>query len=892
MPSPEDRLAPPDRAAAPARDATKAARPPAKPPRRRGGGRVLAVVRGITALVTLVVLVGAGVGAVVGWTIYQNYAADLPSADGLRTYQPPVMSRIYAGNDRLIAELASERRIFVPFSAIPDIVKKAYIAAEDKSFYQHKGVDPMAIARAALTDLQRIGEARRPVGASTITQQVARNMLLGTNDVSFRRKVKEALLALHIERTLSKERILELYLNGIYLGQGSYGVAAAAQAYFNKPLDQLSIAQAAMLAALPKSPTNYNPFRDPEAALSRRNWVIDRMVETQAITPEQGRQAQAEALGPDAYRRPETVPGAGWFASEVRRQLIERFGQDDTSQGGLIVHTSLVPSLQTAADDALRHGLMAYDHAHGGWRGPVGHLAGGAAPHGGLAQTDWAARLADFPAPGGILPNWHLAVVLDTTATQARLGWLADRGGDSPQPVIGTIALSTLGWARPASKDGTLGGAPRRMSDVMNPADVVMVEAETDAPPAAEPAFGASKGRRPAERAGEALVLRQIPAVSGALVSLDPQTGRVLAMSGGWSSDASQFNRAIQAQRQPGSSFKPFVYLTAMEKGISPSARFLDAPFVLGDWRPNNYEMTFGGPTPLHVALERSLNLVTVRVAQHVGMDAVAKTAIAYHLVDSMPRVLPAALGAVETTVMREAGAYASIADGGRVVQPSLVDSVQDRDGRVVWRPPGLTLGAGDPASPPVLYDPRQQVADPASAFQIVKMMEGVMLNHGTGVEVGQGLDRPIAGKTGTSQDYNDAWFAGFTPDLVTVVWVGFDNPRTLGDEETGAKVAGPIWHNFMQAALANTPRHDFRVPEGVTVDSWNCGGYYCVDAFKPDQEPGSGGVGGTDGPSLTGAVQVLDAGAESQAAAATPAQPPPPRGTGTGVDSGVGGLY
>jgi penicillin-binding protein 1A len=393
-------------------------------------------------------------------------------------------------------------------------------------------------------------------------------------------------------------------------------------------------------------------------------------------------------------------------------------------------------------------------------------------------------------------------------------------------------------------------------------------------------------------------------------VSLDPQTGRVVAMCGGWSADASQFNRAIQAQRQPGSSFKPFVYLTAMEKGISPSARFLDAPFVLGDWRPNNFEMTFGGPTPLHVALERSLNLVTVRVAQHIGMDAVAKTAIAYHLVESMPRVLPAALGAVETTVMREAGAYASIADGGRVVVPSLVDSVQDADGHTIWKPPGLVIGANDPSEPPVLDDPRMQVADEDSAFQMVKMLEGVMMNHGTGVAVGQGLDRPIAGKTGTSQDYNDAWFAGFTPDLVTVVWVGFDNPHTLGDDETGAVVAGPIWHDFMKAALADTPRHDFRVPEGVTVDAWNCGGYDCIDAFKPDQEPGSGGVGGADDPGAGGGggVTMLDATAPAQgeaaatqaagsqaggvqANAAAPASPPS-RGAGTGVDSGVGGLY
>jgi len=859
MPSPEER--PSVSSAAPA-DPTQLR------PRRRDS-RFLAVVRGISALVTIFVMIGIGVGAVVALSVYRDFSADLPSLEGLRTYQPPVMSRIYAGDDRLVAELATERRIFVPSAAIPDIVKKAFIAAEDKSFYQHKGVDPLAILRAAVTDVQRIGEARRPVGASTITQQVARNMLLASNERSFRRKVKEALLALRIERTLSKERILELYLNTIYLGQGSYGVAAASQAYFNKPLDELDIARAAMLAALPKSPTNYNPFRDPDAALTRRNWVIDRMVETNAISADQGRAAQADGLGPNAYQRPATVPGSEWFADEVRRQLIERFGMDQTGQGGLIVHTSLDPALQQESDDALRHGLMAYDHAHGGWRGPVKHLGLGIGLH-----LDWAARLAALPRPPGMLPAWRLAAVLETTSTQARIGWLDDRAlaAVSPLPTIGILHLSELAWARAARADGELGPPPRLMQDVLTQGDIVMVEVTP------------GEGRQPVDH----LVLRQIPAVEGALVALDPRTGRVVAMSGGWSGEASQFNRATQALRQPGSSFKPFVYLTAMEKGISPSARFLDEPFVLGDWRPNNYEMTFGGPTPLHVALEQSLNLVTVRVAQHIGMDAVAKTAIAYHLVDSMPRVLPAALGAVETTVMREAGAYASLAEAGRVVQPSLIDSVQDQDGRIVWRPPGLSEGAGDPSAPPVLDDPRQQVASEASSFQVLKMMEGVVL-HGTGVPVVVGMDRPIAGKTGTSQDYNDGWFAGFTPDLVTVVWVGFDTPRTLGDKQDGAHVAGPIWHEFMQAALRETPPHDFRVPPSVTVVSWNCGPHMCEDAFKPDQEPGAAGVGGSDeSVGETGAVHSVDV----VTGTAAPPAADPARGSGTGVDSGVGGLY
>ncbi len=857
-PDPSERLAP--RPAEPER--------PARPRKIRRESRLLAFVRGVSTFAFIVFMIGLGVAGLVGYTAYQHYAADLPSLDGLRTYQPPVMSRVYAGDDRLMAELATERRIFVPLTAIPDRVRQAFIAAEDENFYSHRGIDPLAILRAAYADLHRIRSGRRPEGASTITQQVARNMLLGSNEPTFRRKVREALLALRLDRTLSKDRILELYLNQIYLGQGSYGVAAAAQTYFNKPLDQLDIAEAAMLAALPKSPTKYNPFHFPQAARDRRDWVIGRMVDTHAITEAEATAAQAEPLLPSAYRRPDAVPGSDWFMAEVKRRLLERFGPDQTTEGGLIVHTSFDPALQARADAALQAGLLAYDHSHGGWRGPIRHVDAPVAP-----TDDWQDVLAKESAPPGMLPGWRLALVLQETAAAAKLGWFDPAPGGEAR--MGTIRLGDLGWARHVSPDGDIGAAPRRMSDVMRPGDLVMIE-ERDAAP-------------------DHPILRQIPKVEGALVAMDPHTGRVLAMSGGWSGNASQFNRATQALRQPGSSFKPFVYLAAMEKGISPSARFLDEPFSLGNWHPNNYELNTGGPTPLHVALEQSLNLVTVRVAAHIGMDAVAKTAIAYHLYDSMPRVLPASLGAVETTVLREAGAYSSIEDGGRVVVPSLIDSVQDRDGHVVWRPQGLVFGPSDPQHPPTLMDPREQVADPASAFQVLMMMRGVV-EHGTGVPVVAGLDRPIAGKTGTSQDYNDAWFAGFTPDLVVVVWVGFDQPQTLGDKQTGAAVAGPIWHDFVKSALGDSPVLQFRPPEGVTIASWPCGAHDCVDAFKPGQIPGAAGIGPSAensdaaGPS----VQMLDAASGDPNGGTQPAvpgaQPPPP--PGTGVDSGVGGLY
>lgn len=850
-------------------------RPPAsRPPRRRSGPlRLFGWIFG--ALAGLAVL-GGGVGAVVGYVAYQRFSTGLPDVDGLRNYQPPVMSRVYAADSSLLSELATERRIFVPYPAIPDVLRHAFISAEDQNFFSHPGVDPVAIARAAATDFLTRGH-RRPVGASTITQQVARNMLLGSNELSLARKAREAILALRIDKALPKERVLELYLNEIYLGMGAYGVAAAGQVYFNKSLDQLSIADCAFLAALPKAPNNYNPIRFPDAAKARRDWVLDRMAEDHAITAAQAEAAKAEPIGIAQFRRPETLPGASYFAEEVRRRLIERFGADQTTQGGLVVHTSLDPTLQAAAERALRDGLMRYDHRRGGWRGPLVHIA--------VTPANWAAALGQVARPPGMLTEWRLAVVLSETASEAQMGVL-DPGAPTPARVL-ALSLSDLAWARPvhipagavAPPPGTtLGPVPRRMADVVQPGDVVMVEI-TPAQPA--------QGKTPAR--GEHLTLRQIPLVEGALVAIEPQTGRVLALTGGWSFEISQFNRATQGNRQPGSSFKPFVYLTALESGFSPSQRFLDAPFVLdqgaaGQWRPNNYEMDFLGPVPLRIALERSLNLVTVRVANTVGMDAVAKTAIGFHEVDDMPRVLPAALGAVDTTPLREAGAYAGLANYGRAVVPTLIDSVQDRDGHVIWRAPDVATcdaACADPTRPPpVPEDARPQVADPASAFQLVTMMQGVT-TRGTGVDAMKGLGgRPVAGKTGTSQDWQDAWFAGFTPDLVTVVWTGYDAPTSLGTNETGAAVSAPIWNEFMKVALQNRPKLSFPVPPGVTMTSWDSGFGTVTDAFKPGQQPGASQPLGTAASGDTAA---------SSAASAAPASP---GAGGSGVDSGMGGLY
>ena len=821
------------------------ARAPRRGPLRRWGRRIAGALVGLAGLA----IVGGGVAAYVVWT---RLSADLPSVDGLRGYAPAVMSRVYAGDGQVLDELADERRIFVPYAAIPDRVKQAFVSAEDKDYWTHGGIDLLAIVRAGVTDVARVRDGRRPVGASTITQQVAKNMLLD-NRITLKRKVEEAILAIRMEQVLSKQRILELYLNEIYLGQGAYGVQAAAQAYFDRPLDQLTLAQDAMLAALPKAPQNYNPFRHPDQARGRRDWVLDRMAEDHAITRVEADAAKAEALVPSEFHGPPKIPGGDWYAEEVRQQLIQRFGAQTVNEGGLSVRTSLNPALQTAAESAVRDGLMAYDRRMGGWRGPLAKL-----PSGPGLDHGWATELGRIAAPPAMLSTWRVAVVLAASPAEARVGWIDPpaAGGGHGQDQTGVIRLSDAAWHHPMSRDGHMGATFRRVSDMLHPGDVVMVE------PTAP---------------GRAL-LRQVPTAQAALISLDPTSGRVLAMVGGWSYAASQFNRATQAERQPGSSFKPFVFLTALEKGVSPSDRFDDDPLSLPDgrgglWQPHNYESDeFPGAVSLRVALEQSLNLATIRVAQHVGMAAVAKTAEAFGMTDQLPQVLAAALGAADTTVLREAGAYASIAEMGRQVIPTVIDSVQDREGHVVWRPPGINCACDDPAALPSVEDQRPQIADPQSTFQLITMMEGVV-TRGTGVPAAKGLDRPIAGKTGTSQNFNDAWFAGFTPRMTTVVWVGYDNPATLGQNQQGAVVAAPIWHNYMQAALKGVPpAANFPAPPGVTMAAWDSGRGRVTDAFKPGQVPGQSAPVDTD----------LLAGGTAAAM----------RSSAPGVDTSLGGLY
>ena len=776
--------------------------------------RVLKTI-GVMALVVAVVGLAAGGGIV--WLLH-SYSRGLPDYAQLADYRPPVVSRVHAGNGRLLAEFATEKRVFVPVSAMPRRVINAFISAEDKTFFEHPGIDLPGIAAALVRNLMQAGTDRRPVGASTITQQVTKNFLL-TDAVSYRRKIREILLAFRIERALSKQRILELYLNQIYLGLGSYGVAAAAINYFNKSLDELTVAEAAYLAGLPKAPNNYHPERHPKAARSRRDYVIGRMLadghigETEAALARSG---PVRLTPPDAV----LVAKAEHFVEEVRRELAARFGESELYGGGLSVRTTLDPKLQEAADRTLRGGLIAYDRRHG-WRGPVARIDAD------RPIADQLSRIDDAGMPAA----WRLAVVDMVRETDAEIRLASGERGK--------IALDRLRWARKRLEGQRLGPAVQGVSDVLARGDVVCVEV-----------LG--------EGDGAGYVLRQVPDIDGALVALDPHTGRVLALAGGFSYRTSEFNRATQARRQPGSAFKPFVYLAALDHGFTPSSLILDAPFVIdqgpgmGKWKPSNFTGRFYGPSPMRIGVEKSRNLMTVRVAQRIGMDAVARYAERLGVVDRLPRILSMALGAGETTLLRLTTAYAMLVNGGRRIVPTFLDRIQDRNGKTVFRHDrrpcsGCTGVPWTGQAEPELPDTRERVADPGSAYQVVSMLEGAV-QRGTGRRV-RAVGKPLAGKTGTTNDSRDTWFIGFSPDLAVGVFVGFDSPKTLGRRETGSSVAAPIFRDFMAAALEDRPATPFRIPPGirlVRVDSATGlaargpGKGVILEAFKPGTEPGS----------------------------------------------------
>jgi penicillin-binding protein 1A len=807
----------------------------------------------LIGLSALGILAAGGIVAI--YLVLHHYSEGLPDYRALADYKPKVVTRVHAGDGQLLAEFSTEKRIFVPIDSIPKLVKEAFISAEDKNFYQHKGVDPEGILRAAVTDLKNLHSEKRPVGASTITQQVARNFLL-TNEVSIARKVKEMILAYRIEQVLTKDQILELYLNEIYLGFNSYGVAAAALDYFDKPLDELNVAEVAFLAAIPKNPNKYFREKNRDAATERRNYVINRMLEDKYITPAQAQEAIATPLAFQPRKDLATVP-AGHFTEEVRRELLADYGKDGLYGGGLSVRTTLDPKLQEIAVKSLRDGLVSYDQRHG-WRGPVTHLPN---------MNSWAEQLSKVPPPDGA-ETWRLAVVIDAGADSAKIGFSDGKTAE--------LTMSDMRWT-----------GKSKASQLLQIGDVVLTQYVETAPKPEDKKPKKDKEQKDKDQpaptaAAWHYVLRQMPEVNGALVALDPHTGRVLALVGGMSYESSEFDRATQANRQPGSSFKPFVYLAALDSGFTPSTIVLDAPIEIDQgpglplWKPVNFEHDFLGPLPLRVCLEKSLDAATVRVGQAIGMPKVVEYAKKFGISDNLPPYLSSVIGAGETTLMRMVTAYAELDNGGKKLTPTLIDRVQDRLGKTVFRHdtrPCQSCSGIDWSNQatPQLPDDKPQIQDPRTAYQMVEMMEGVV-QRGTARSMAA-LGHPIAGKTGTTNEAKDLWFIGFTPNLVVGTYVGYDEPKSLGKHEQGATVAVPIVKEFMAGALADQPPVPFKTPPGlrlVRVDATTGepaspgSGNAIWEAYLPGTEPG------VDHPPPPGADLLTNAGSQNLPSATT----------------------
>ena len=739
-----------------------------------------------------------GIAGIIG--LFYYFGSDLPDYQQLKTYEPPVTTRIYANDGRMFGEYAFEKRIFVPIESIPAHVRQAFISAEDKNFYSHPGVDFFGIVRAVLMNVKRVIDRKRLVGASTITQQVARNFLLTETStlVSFERKFKEAVLSFRIEHAYTKDHIIELYLNEIYLGNRSYGVAAAALNYFNKSLDELSIAEASFLAALPKAPSRYHPEKNHQMALDRRNWVIERLYEDGFITAQQVTESKAEPLKM-IRREAKNIVKAGFFAEEVRRNLLSQFGEKGLYENGLSVRTTMDPKIQKLANKALRKGLENYDRRHG-WRGALTKIQ---LTREDIAGSEWLTKLKEIKKPKGV-GKWKIALVLKLEDKRAIVGI---EGG-----IVSSIPLENLKWAREWVTSSRRGGSIYKPSQVLSIGDVVLVERSID------------KDNKPLKH----FDLRQIPKVSGGIVVMEPHTGRVLALTGGYSFGLSQFNRATQAKRQLGSTIKPFVYLAALEQGLNPSTIIEDAPIVidlgwnLGVYKPKNYNNKFMGPITLRRALELSRNTVTVRIVHEIiGADSVSEIGERFGMYKDLPPQLAMALGAGETTLLKLTNAFSMLINGGKRITPTLMDRVQDRHGRTVLtghvrKCVGCESDMWQEQKPPELIDDRATVVNAVNAYQVVSILEGAVL-RGTSRRA-RVIGKPLAGKTGTSNDFRDAFYVGGSPDLVVGIYVGFDEHTSLGEHESGARAALPIFVDFMGEALKDAPATPFRIPPGTSL--------------------------------------------------------------------------
>jgi penicillin-binding protein 1A len=742
--------------------------------------------------------------------IFYMYSRDLPSIESLSQYTPATISRIYSGEGEIIDEFARERRLFVPAEDIPDLVKQAFISAEDKNFYNHKGYDTRSMLAALVEAVQTRGERVR--GASTITQQVMKNFLL-SSDRTAERKIKEIVLAARVETAMTKEKILELYLNEIFLGQNSYGVAAAAQTYFNKTLAELSVAEVAYLAALAQRPGNLHPVRQKDDALARRAYVLGEMLDNGYIdsaTYEEAKAAPLETVQNgdfEAFR--DKLPPRDYFTDEIRRQLSGTFGEEEFFSGGLTIRATVDPDLQAAAAEALRRGLEKYDRGQGVWRGtgqtiPADRLG---------SEADWRAALAELEVPRDVA-TWFPAVVLEVGETSARIGIegvAEDEDGHF-------IPAEDVTWARKRLADGSLGRRAQVAGDLVAVGDVVLVRAVTND----DGTFARWS-------------LRQVPEVQGAFMAMDVNTGRVLAMQGGFSYQDSVFNRTTQATRQPGSSFKPFVYAAALDSGFTPATIVVDAPIEIdtpqGLWTPKNASNKFYGPTPLRTGIEQSRNLMTVRIAQEITMQTVAGYAERFGVYDRMGPFLANALGAQETTLWKMVAAYAMFANGGERVEPTLVDRVQDRYGRTIYRHDqrvceDCTRADLPPGQGVTITSNRERVMNAITAYQLTSMMEGVVQR---GTAAGINLPVPVAGKTGTTNDSKDVWFIGYTSNIAAGCYIGYDQPRTM-EGASGGGFCGPVFEDFMEVAIRKYGGTDFAVPPG---------GYFIkIDRFTGQQLP------------------------------------------------------
>ena len=780
--------------------------------------------------------------AVAGFTL-AIYAAwlfhDMPDAGDLTDYRPPTATRVYAWDGTLIGEFSRERRIFIPYDQIPPRLVQAFLAAEDRNFFQHSGVDVQGLSRAMMKNVLNAIQGRRLEGGSTITQQVAKNVLL-TSDATVGRKLKEAILARRLEQTLTKDRILELYLNEIWLGYRSYGVGAAAYNYFGKPVSDLTLAECAYLASLPKGPDNYHPIRRKANAIGRRNWVLGQMAELGWVSHADALAAQNEDLKVQAAPSRAKYKDADYFVEEVRRRGLVTLGPR-LSEGGYYMRTTLDPRLQTAARVALMDGLENYDRRHG-WRGAWGTTD---------MAPGWEKAAAKKTAPAE-RRDWRVAAVTSVTG-----GVRVTPAKDYP---AGSLVSEDIAWAK-AGKG-------------LNVGDLVFVE------PAA------SGGYR----------LRQVPNVNGALVAIEPHSGRVLAMVGGYSFSLSSFNRATQAMRQPGSAIKPFVYAAALEPdgGYTPASYVTDAQIVFKggvngeDWSPENYNKKYYGSMPLRRGLELSRNAMTVRLAQGVGMRKIADLCVKFGIVRAMEPVLAMALGAGETTPFKLTAAYTAFVNGGRRVEPHLIELVQDREGRVIYRAdkrdcPRCSAGFGGEESPRVA-PAGEQIIDPITAYQISSMLEGVV-QRGTATQA-RVLGRPVGGKTGTTNEYRSAWFVGFTPQIVVGVFVGFDDNRSLGEGEAGGVSALPVFVNFMTEAIKGVPIEAFKPPK--TAKFAVVGGQR--EAFRPGTEP-RGPIGPVGPVNVEGPVNYQNAwpGGQLNSDQPPPAAKPAPKPK---IPDDLSGLY